>query len=259
MNCRTIIEELEKRYPVCAAEAWDNPGLLAGKSDREVKKVYVTLDVTNEAVREAVEWGADLVLSHHPMIFSAMKQINDGGFIGKKVIELLEHHISYYAMHTNFDVCKMAEINASLLGLTDCKPLEVTNPEKPEEGIGRVGNLPQEMTLQQLAEAVKEAYQLPWVKVCGDLTAPVTRAAVCGGSGKSMTADAIRQGAQVYITGDIDHHTALDALDQGLFFIDAGHYGTEYFFMEQLRRDCAQIDETLQVRCAKIRLPFTHI
>ncbi len=259
MKGREIIEKLEKKYPVSAAESWDNPGLLVGDDESQVQRVYLTLDVTKEAICEAAAWKADMIISHHPMIFSPVNKINNHSFLGEKVLKLIQNGITCYAMHTNFDVCKMAEINADFLKLQDVKVLYVTERgNEKEEGIGRVGMLPERMTLGECAQYVKECYHLPQVKIFGDLKMQVEKVAVCGGSGKSMVQDALRGGAKVLITGDIDHHTGLDALDQGLAIIDAGHYGTEYFFMEQVKKDLAEINSALEVKCAEVKLPYEY-
>lgn len=260
MNAKKIIEEFEKKYPVQAAESWDNPGLLVGQDTKEVHKIYLALDVTKEVVRDAVEWGADMIVSHHPMIFSSMKQINNHSFLGEKIIALIEHRICCYAMHTNFDVCGMADINARFLNLKNPEVLFVTEENvQGSQGIGRTGMLPKKMTLGECAEYVKACYHLPQVKIFGEKEQMVEKVAVCGGSGKSMIGDAIRKQAQVLITGDIDHHSGLDALDQGLSIIDAGHYGTEYFFMEQIRKDLENLDCTLEIRCAEFKLPYSYL
>lgn len=260
MKCKKIIEELEKRYPPASAEEWDNPGLLVGNDEQEIHRVYLTLDVTGEAVKKAVEWKADLIISHHPMIFSSLRQINNHHFISKKILDLVENHISCYAMHTNFDVCKMAEINAGLLKIQNPEVLYVTaQEEQKKEGIGRVGKLPEEMSLKECAQYVKSCFGLSQVKVFGDLDSTVCRAAVSGGSGKSMVSEALKNKAQVLITGDIDHHTGIDAVDQGLAIIDAGHYGTEYFFMEQVKKDLQEIDSELLTVCAEVKLPYTYV
>lgn len=260
MRANEIIRELERRYPVAAAEDWDNPGLLAGDDTQDVNRIYLVLDVTKEAIEEAIAWKADMIISHHPMIFSSVRQINNHDFLGEKILKLIQNHIVYYAMHTNFDVCKMAEINARLLNLQETSVLYVTERgESGEEGIGRVGTLPQPMTVAQCAEYVKAKYQLPHVKVFGDLEKRVERAAVSGGSGKSMIDPAVSLGAEVLITGDIDHHTGLDAIDRGIAVIDAGHYGTEYFFMEQVQQDLAEVDHELQTKCARVKLPYNYI
>lgn len=122
---------------------------------------------------------------------------------------------------------------------------------------GRVGELPQEMTLREYAKLVKESLKLNDVKVYGDLDGKVKRAAVCTGSGKSMIQDAIRAGADVYVTGDIDHHTGIDTVAQGMALIDAGHYGTEYVFMDAMKKELTQAFPNLKISCAKVKSPYT--
>lgn len=261
LTCREITERLEQEYPSSCAEDWDNVGLLVGRMDAPVEKVYLALDLTQEHLQEALDWGAELILTHHPMIFRGMKRVNDQDFIGKKVLTLAENHAACYAMHTNFDVLAMADINERLLGLRNTQVLLETGTDeqgKPQ-GIGRIGALPYEMDLESCARYVKERFELPGVRVFGDLKQTVLRAAVSGGSGKSMVASALSGGAQVLITGDIDHHTGLDAVDQGLCVIDAGHYGTEYFFISYMKDKLEQMFSGLQICCAKIRQPFADL
>jgi len=244
MRCRDLIEKLERLCPHTFAESWDNVGLLAGRYDREIGTVLVALDVTDAVVAEAVSKGADLVLSHHPLIFSAKKSVTDGDFTGRRLVELLRNDVCCYAMHTNFDVKVMAEAAAERLGLEARGVLDITYEDgNVQEGIGRYGKLPQAMTLRACGAFVKQCFGLEWVKLFGDGEQLVERAAVCPGSGKSVIGKAARLGAQVLITGDIGHHEGIDALAQGLSVIDAGHYGLEKLFvpyMEQyLGRECA--------------------
>ena len=105
MVCRDIIEELEKKYPPSIAEAWDNPGLQAGRFEKEIKRVYIALDATDRVIRHAVEAGADMLLTHHPMLMGGVKRVNTGDFYGRRLITLIQHDICCYAMHTNYDIC----------------------------------------------------------------------------------------------------------------------------------------------------------
>ncbi|MEF2735262.1 MAG: Nif3-like dinuclear metal center hexameric protein, partial [Blautia sp.] len=140
MKAIEIIKSIEKKYPVSFAESWDNSGFLVGDADWEVKKIFLALDVTDETLEMAVKAGADMMITHHPLIFSGMKQVTAGNFIGRRLIKLIENHICYYAMHTNFDVLGMADLSADLLNLKDRQVLEVTwQEEGRSEGIGRVG------------------------------------------------------------------------------------------------------------------------
>ena len=238
LACREIVNRLEEQYPSSCAEEWDNVGLLVGRMDQAVEKVYVALDLTEKVLGEALGWGADLILTHHPMIFGAVKKVNDQDFTGRKILRLAESRTAYYAMHTNFDVLAMAHINGELLDLSDSCVLCETGADTQGNsiGIGRIGSLPRDMELEECARFVKERFGLPAVKVFGDLRRVVRKAAVSGGSGKSMVSSAVSKGAQVLITGDIDHHTGIDGVDQGLCIIDAGHYGTEYFFISYMEK-----------------------
>lgn len=110
MKVETIIKELDLEFPRTLAMDWDNPGLQVGSSQKEVKKVLVALDATNEVIEECIAWHADLLLTHHPLLLSGIRQINDGSMHGRKVLMLAEHGIAHYAMHTNYDVAKMAEL-----------------------------------------------------------------------------------------------------------------------------------------------------
>ena len=233
MLCRDIMKVIEATYPKHAALEWDNVGLLVGRMDKEVKSIYVALDATDEVIEDAISCGADMLLTHHPLLFSPLKKITDEDFVGGRVVKLLQHDISYYAMHTNYDVLGMAQLSGAILGLNDMKVLEVTDDET-KEGIGRVGLLKFEMSLQECCELVKERFHLETVKVFGNLKEKVQRVAISPGSGKHMSEFALAEGAQVLVTGDIDHHEGLDAMERGLFIIDAGHYGLEHIFMEDV-------------------------
>lgn len=259
--CEEIVKRLEEQYPSSCAEEWDNVGLLVGHMDQAVEKVYVALDLTEGILEEALGWGADLILTHHPMIFGGVKKVNDQDFTGRKILRLAESRTAYYAMHTNFDVLAMADINEKLLELSHTCVLYETGVDSKGQpvGIGRAGSLPCDMKLEECARFVKERFGLAGVKVFGDLKRVVRRAAVSGGSGKSMISSAISKGAQVLITGDIDHHTGLDGVDQGLCIIDAGHYGTEYFFLSYMEKWVRETFPQLQVRSAGFCQPAVDI
>ncbi|MDO4518979.1 MAG: Nif3-like dinuclear metal center hexameric protein [Eubacteriales bacterium] len=247
---------LDAHHPERYAESWDNVGLLVGDDTKEVTKVMLTLDLTENIVDQAIEAGADMIISHHPMIFSGMKRVNNHDFLGRKVLKLIQHGIQYYAMHTNYDIIGMADLSADYFQLTDTRVLSVTAPEEEPQGIGRVGKLPRPMTLLECAEHVKKCNKLEHVRIYGDPSAMIEEVAVCTGSGKSLLKDALDSGAQVYITGDIDHHTGLDAVEQGLFLIDAGHFGTEYIFADAMEKELAEAFPELEIVKAKMQQPY---
>ena len=229
MLCREIVQVIEASYPAGAALDFDKVGLLVGRMEKEVRKVYIALDATDRIIEEALREGADMLITHHPLIFSPLKKVTDDDHVGRRVMKLIRGDISCYAMHTNYDVLGMAALSERVLGITDAEVLDVTMvKDGKEEGIGRVGNLQEPMTLEECCVYVKHRLNLGSIKVFGDMDRKVSRLAVSPGSGKSAVAPAIAGGADVLVTGDIGHHDGLDAVEQGLSVIDAGHYGTEY-------------------------------
>ena len=258
MLCRDIINVIENTYPKQAALEWDNVGLLVGRTEKEVDKIYVALDATDEVIDAAIASGADMLITHHPLIFSPMKKITDEHFIGNRVVKLLQHDISYYAMHTNYDVLGMAELSGKMLGLQEEDVFEVTDSEE-NIGIGRIGKLEKVMTLGECCEWVKKAFALPNVRVFGDVNKKIVCAAISPGSGNHMSELAIEKGADVLITGDIDHHEGIDAIARGLAIIDAGHYGLEYIFIEDVVKYLKQHLEKVTVEQAEIIQPFQII
>lgn len=258
MKANELTAWLEAEYPASAAEEWDNVGLLVGDDEMEVQHAFLALDLTETTLQEAKDAGADMIITHHPMIFGGIKKINNRTFTGRRVLSLVRSGIQYYAMHTNYDILGMAELSADYLMLKDREVLAVTDDSGEQvQGLGRVGLLPELMTLKECALFVKKAFQLNDVKVYGDLGRKVEKAAVCTGSGKSLLADVLASGSDVYVTGDIDYHTGIDAVAQGLSVIDAGHYGTEYIFMEAMKEKLGNAFPELKVSCAGVKSPYT--
>ena len=253
MRCQDILDKIEARYPRKYACDWDNVGLLAGSREREVDTVYIALDATDEVVDAASECGAQLLLTHHPMIFGGLKSVTTDDYVGERLIRLIRNDISYYAMHTNYDVMGMAELAADMLDLKDRKVLEEV---LDGEGIGRVGDLPRSMTLEECVNFVKGRFGLPNVKIFGELEKQVQRAAICPGSGKSEAMPALSMGAVVYITGDIDHHTGIDMADCGMAIIDAGHYGVEHIYIADMEHFLKENCPELRVYTAPVKQPF---
>lgn len=236
---------------------WDNVGLLVGDMEQEVHRIFVALDVTDETLEQAIACDADMIITHHPMLFSPMKRIVADDFIGKRLLKMISHHICYYAMHTNFDVTGMADLNAQDLKLKDPKVLDVTYEEEEiMEGIGRVGTLPLDMSLERCAVYVKSCLELDHVMVYGEPTQMIHTVAISSGSGKSMKKAALKAGADVLITGDIDYHTGIDAVDQGLAIIDAGHYGTEKIFIPYMEQELSDMFPSIRVTAAVLKHPF---
>ncbi len=266
MTCREIIKILTSQSPERLACDWDNVGLLVGSEDKEVRQIFVALDATDAAIAEAAEQNADMLLTHHPMIFKGLKKVSEQDFIGRRVIALIRHDIVCYAMHTNFDVAGMAELAAERMKLTDTCVLQQTGEnENGPVGIGRVGRLPRPLTLAECVLRTKEAFGVDTVKVFGFTQQPygpkepITRIALCPGSGKSVIGDALKAKAQVLITGDIDHHEGIDAAARGLAIIDAGHYGMEKLFIPYMKQYLGKKAPELSVITEPPRQPFVYL
>lgn len=259
MKVQAIIEELEKGYPLQAAESWDNPGLQVGRRDKEVEKIFLALDLTEEVIRLAKEWQADLIITHHPLTREGLKKVNTDTLIGRKMIELIQADICHYAMHTNFDSVTMGELSGEFLGLQDMEVLEpfYVDENGAPQGFGRIGSLTDSMTLWALCEQVKERFQIETVKVFGRLTKVVQKVAIVPGSGKDFVDRAIELGADVMVSGDFGHHNGLDAVDQDLMVIDAGHYGLEHIFVDYMKVLLGKKFPELQVETAGKQDPFT--
>ena len=257
MICTDIISIIEHTYPTEAALEWDNVGLQVGRYSKDVSTIYIALDLTDAVIEDAILEGADMIITHHPMIFSPIKSVTDGDLIGKRLIRLLQNDICYYAMHTNYDALGMAELASEKLGLCDASVLEEIVLEG--EGIGRVGNLKKEMSLEDCCKLVKTTFDIPDVKLYGDRNQMVQRIAISPGSGKSMIRHALEKNAQVLIAGDFDHHSCLDAMDNGLAIIDAGHYGTEYMFVEDIASFIREKFIGIATVVAPVHFPFETI
>ena len=232
MICAELIRIFNDIADPSLCSDWDNPGLIVGDSGADIRRILIALDATDEVIDEAVQHQADMILTHHPLIFRGLKKVNDKDFTGRRIIRLIQNGIACFAMHTNFDVSCMGEEAADRLGLKDAVILQYT--DEPQ-GFGRVGDLARPMHVYELCDLVKERFDLEYVKVFGDLQTLIRRAAIMPGSGASAIDDAVRTGAEVLITGDIDHHEGIDSVEKGLTIIDAGHFGIERIFIDYMK------------------------
>lgn len=260
MKCSDIMKKLEELSPRSFAEDWDNVGLLVGSKEKEVHSVMLAVDATDAVIDQAILRDVDMLITHHPMIFSGLKQITDDNFVSRKVIKLIQHDISCYAMHTNFDVMGMADEAADLMQLNNCQVLDITYEDDiSKEGIGRIGQLFKTMTLEECAAYVKEVFDLEVVSVYGEPETKIERAAIVPGSGADYLNKALSMGADVMITGDIKHHTGLDAIEQGISIIDGGHFGLEKIFVPYVRAFLSREFPELSIQVARQQAPCFHM
>ena len=216
---------LDEKFDFSSALEFDNVGLLVGDGRETVRGVLVCLDCTDEAITEAVNMGANLIITHHPVIFDPLKSVTEQSL----VYRLIRNGISVISAHTNLDQADggVNDALAEALGLE-----EIEKVADSEGFLYRIGELSEPVTSDELAKTVSEKLGLP-VKYTGD-SAFIKRVAVCGGSGGSMLADVTAAGVDAFVTADVKHNVFLDAHAVGLTLIDAGHFNTEDVIVEKL-------------------------
>ena len=238
-----VVAALERRYPPSTAEEWDAVGLVCGDPAAEVRRVLWAVDPVEEVVDEAIAADVDLVITHHPLFLTGVHSVATTTAKGRIVHRLIHSGMALYCAHTNADVADpgVSDALAAALGVTATRP--VVAAEAGPVGLGRIGELPQSMTLADFADVVATA--LPptrhGVRVAGDVARAVRRVAVCGGSGDSLLAPATAQGADVLVTADLKHHRALEHLeDGGCAIIDVAHWASEWPWLDQAARLLAE-------------------
>lgn len=231
-NVMEIYHSLDCFAPFSTQMDFDNAGFLVGRGGRTITKVLVSLDITEDVVHEAAEIGAELIVSHHPIIFLPVHSITDGDPVGRTVLSMVEHGIAAICAHTNLDAA-IGGVNDALaqtLRLSDLAVLEPSgvNREGLPIGIGRVGLLiAQEYSdLVKYAEYVKCSLGAHGVRYV-DAGRVVHRVAVGGGACGDMLKQVLAMGCDTFVTSDVKYNQFLDAKAMGLNLIDAGHYPTE--------------------------------
>jgi len=225
---RDVLDLLEKFAPTRLAEPWDNPGLQVGSYSQDVTRIFLALDPTMKALMSAQRRNAQLLLTHHPLIFEALSQVDIIAYPGNVISEAIRSGISVVAVHTNLDAAKggINDILADLLGLQDVTVLKEIS-EEDGAGLGRIGDLPEPTELSVLADSIGNIIAAERLKIVGRGDILIRRVAVVGGSGGSLVSLASRKGADLLLTGDVSHHHALEAESLGIGLIDGGHFNTE--------------------------------
>lgn len=217
LTVQAVYDFINTRAPYDMQDPFDNSGLLVGDPAAEVHGVHFAMDLTHPVIDEAIAAGADLIVTHHPIMFSPIKRLVTTDYESRLIMRLMAHGIAMISAHTNLDKAEggIDDVLAGCLGLTN-----VTG-----EGYVRIGDLPHPMDADELTAHVSQALHTV-VRPMGTGRA-ITRVAVCSGSGGNEWAIAHGWGAQAFVSGEIHHHDALAAVDAGLFCLEAGHHATE--------------------------------
>jgi dinuclear metal center YbgI/SA1388 family protein len=236
VDLMNIMEELA---PSSLAESWDNVGLQVGRLDQPVHKVVIALDPTPSVVAFARAQKADLLITHHPLIFHAVKNVNFDLYPGNIIEKAVKDGLTIYAAHTNLDSCAggVNDIMANRLKLYNIKVLKPIPSHifpHADTGLGRVGDLEEPLSLKEFAEGVKQELQLESIKVAGNPDMTIQRVCVCCGSGSGFLKDFLACGADVYVSGDLHYHDGrlAEMMDKSL--IDIGHFSSEHLIVEAL-------------------------
>ena len=243
-----ILTYIETIAPPYMKEEWDNVGLLCGRRDKEVRKVLVALDPFRNVIQEAIEMGADLIVTHHPLIFrDDLKAVNEDTATGRCLLTLIENGIAAINAHTNLDLAPggINDVLAETLGLTDVQIItpEGTDAQGHPYGLLRSGTA-EEQSLETFLANVKEALHCKGLRYV-DGGKPVRKVAVGGGSCADGMHEALAAGCDTFVTSDIKYNQFRTAFELGLNLIDAGHFHTE--------------NPTMPILAAKLQAAFPEV
>ncbi len=232
MRAKEIIAILEEFAPGGLQESWDNSGLMIGDSDSEVSSVLLGLDCTPELIQEAKERGAGMIITHHPLIFKGVKKIGNSTLLERMIVDIIKSDLVVYSIHTNIDKVPegVSGIMADKLGLINRSVLEKS--DDGENGLGIIGQLPRPMDATAFLDFVKKSFALDCLKHSKPLKSKISKVALCGGSGSSLIPSALKNGADLFISGDISYHNFF--CEEHFMVVDIGHYESEIGVLDLL-------------------------
>lgn len=214
------------------SDSWDNPGYQIDFGKKEYDRVLVALEVTSQIIEEAKSYNVDLILTHHPLIFNPFKKLIICNYPDKLIFDLMETGISVYSTHTNFD--KLHGGNNDYIG--EILGLDNVRPFKEDNGYCRVGETSFTINFYELIKKVSESLGVDerYFKITGSVDKQIRKVGWCTGSGAEFIDEAIKEGCDLFITGDLKYHDAQKAKELGICVLDAGHFGTEKIYVENM-------------------------
>ncbi|MCI5972265.1 MAG: Nif3-like dinuclear metal center hexameric protein [Anaerococcus sp.] len=238
MEIKELIEKLEKKYPFSLQEEWDNSGLQIGNPNDEVKNILVSLDLEEEGMEEAIANDCNLIITHHPYLFSGAKSIDFSEKFYQRLKACIKNDITVYAFHTNLDIAK-GGVNDNLcriLGIDKTRVLE----QGKDLGLGRYGFI-EEKDSDEFIREIKDKLKASGIVVYGDLSKKVKKIGVCGGAGSDLIRDALDISCDMIITGDVKYHDGMDLANEGIIICDVGHFASENHIIYKLQKDIEEI------------------
>ena len=238
MKVGDITAALEVFAPLRIQESWDNSGLIIGSPEDEVHGVMVGFDCTPELIREAVEKGCDMVVTHHPLIFKGIKRIDGKDPVGAAIMQAVRSGVAVYAAHSTADKV-IAGVSGAMARRLGLKNVTIMVPEEDGTvGLGCIGEFEKPMDGNEALAYVKERFNLGVIRSSRPLETPITKVAVLGGSGGGEIQLAMSKGVQLYITADITYHNFFTPA--GFMVMDIGHFESEVeivdIFLSEIRK-----------------------
>ncbi len=250
-----IITHLENIAPPIYQENYDNAGLIVGNKEATCTGVITCLDTTEAVIEEAIEYGCNLVVAHHPIVFRGLKRLTGENYVERVVIKAIKNDIAIYAIHTNLDNVYAQGVNAKIAERLGLINTHILSPKPafndPLVGAGLFGELEESMSEMDFLRHLKTQMNTNCVKYTTLIGQPIKKVALCGGAGSFLLPQAIASGAQVFITGDYKHHEFFDAENQ-IIIADIGHFESEQFTIELLAHIIQEKFGTFAVRLTKI-------
>ena len=236
MKLSALLEFFETIAPLHLQEDYDNAGLITGDHDMEITGVITCLDSTEQVIQEAIDNNCNVVVAHHPIIFSGLKNLTSANYIQKTIQLAIKNDIAIVAMHTNLDNVFQNGVNeriANKIGLKNLKILKPKDPTEPNIGSGMIGDFPEAIDSMKFLKLLKANMAVNCVKYTNIHKDRIAKVAVAGGSGGFLLKDAIKQKADIFITADYKYHEFFDANNK-IIIADIGHYESEQFTIELL-------------------------
>lgn len=233
MKISQVVSALEQFAPLPLQEDWDNAGLQVGLTETEASGALLCLDVNEAIIDETLEMGFNLIVSHHPLIFRGLKQVADANFVQRCVMKAIRNNITIVSMHTNMDNAR-GGVNfkiAEKLGLVDVDFFVRKQVGNIEGGSGVMGSLPTPLAAGLFIEEVKRAFNVECAQCTQLLERPIRKVAICGGAGDFLLGEAVRQGADAFLTGEMHYHQYFDMAPKVQVCV-IGHYQSEQFTPE---------------------------
>ena len=246
VKIKEVLSALERFAPLPLQESWDNAGLQVGLTETEVSGALLCLDVNEKIVDEAIQKGCNLIVSHHPLLFRGLKTISDLTDVQRTVMKAIQSQIAVVSMHTNLDNARDG-VNfkiAEKLGLLETRFFAPKTVDDIEAGSGVIGTLPEPQAADDFVKAVKKAFDVECA-LCNELLRrPIRKVAICGGAGDFLLDEAVKAGADAFITGEMHYHQYF-GYEQRIQICVIGHYQSEQFTTEIFRdiilRECPSV------------------